>query len=403
MRGEWLKKLGKEENWVPFFDEYALFKREDVAVQCYAMQGHQLLDDAYITAQAKALWLSNLELPSSCNPLFDRLQQADKLTNDDIWARVRLALQAGKLGVAKSVVARLQGFEPDNFKLLDRAYQSPQLFLEKKIVSFKTRFGAEANLYALDRLARNQIETAISTYQKVQNMLEPDNRAFGWGRVAYHAARSHHPQAVSYYYLADGAQLDEDVYKRQILTPEKRFAGREGPLRLLVVGGSLGAQALNEVIPQAIAKLPLEKRPQVIHQAGVKHIDTLKNNYEKASVLVDAKAFIDDMAGMYAWADFVICRAGALTVAEVSAVGLGSLMVPFPFAVDDHQTTNAAYLAEGGAAIVIQQKELSADKMAQILNDLNREKCLDMAIKARALGRPEATESVATICIEVAR
>ena len=188
-----------------------------------------------------------------------------------------------------------------------------------------------------------------------------------------------------------------------ILTPEKRFAGREGPLRLLVVGGSLGAQALNEVIPQAIAKLPLEKRPQVIHQAGVKHIDTLKNNYEKASVLVDAKAFIDDMAGMYAWADFVICRAGALTVAEVSAVGLGSLMVPFPFAVDDHQTTNAAYLAEGGAAIVIQQKELSADKMAQILNDLNREKCLDMAIKARALGRPEATESVATICIEVAR
>ena len=210
VRGEWLKKLGKEENWAPFFDEYALFKREDVAVQCYAMQGHQLLDDAYITAQAKALWLSNLELPSSCNPLFDRLQQADKLTNDDIWARVRLALQAGKLGVAKSVVARLQGFEPDNFKLLDRAYQSPQLFLEKKIVSFKTRFGAEANLYALDRLARNQIETAISTYQKVQNMLEPDNRAFGWGRVAYHAARSHHPQAVSYYYLADGAQLDEE-------------------------------------------------------------------------------------------------------------------------------------------------------------------------------------------------
>ena len=112
-----------------------------------------------------------------------------------------------------------------------------------------------------------------------------------------------------------------------ILTPEKRFAGREGPLRLLVVGGSLGAQALNEVIPQAIAKLPLEKRPQVIHQAGVKHIDTLKNNYEKASVLVDAKAFIDDMAGMYAWADFVICRAGALTVAEVSAVGLGLSLI----------------------------------------------------------------------------
>jgi UDP-N-acetylglucosamine--N-acetylmuramyl-(pentapeptide) pyrophosphoryl-undecaprenol N-acetylglucosamine transferase len=185
--------------------------------------------------------------------------------------------------------------------------------------------------------------------------------------------------------------------------PEIRFTGREGALRLLVVGGSLGAQALNEVIPQALAQLPVEKRPLVVHQAGVKHIDDLKNNYAKTGVAVDARAFIDDMASMYAWADFVICRSGALTVAEVSAVGLGSLMVPFPFAVDDHQTTNAAYLAEQGAALVIQQKEMNVEKLQKILSELSREKCLDMAIKARALGKPEATVNVAKICIEVSR
>ncbi len=184
--------------------------------------------------------------------------------------------------------------------------------------------------------------------------------------------------------------------------PEQRFAGREGALRLLVVGGSLGAHALNEVIPQALAELPLEHRPQVVHQSGVRHLDVLKGNYEKAGVAVDARAFIDDMSAMYAWADFVICRSGALTVAEISAVGLGSLMVPFPFAVDDHQTTNAAYLAEAGAAMLVQQKELSVGKLAEILRVLDREQCLDMAKKARALGKPDATANVAAICREVA-
>jgi len=187
-----------------------------------------------------------------------------------------------------------------------------------------------------------------------------------------------------------------------LAAPEQRFAGREGALRLLIVGGSLGAKALNDVIPQALALLPAERRPQVVHQAGVKHIDELKSNYEKAGVAADARAFIDDMADMYAWADFVICRAGALTVAEVSAAGIGSMMVPFPFAVDDHQTTNAAYLAEAGAAMLVQQKELSAEKLAGILRELSREKCLDMARKARALGKPEATANVAAICKEVA-
>jgi UDP-N-acetylglucosamine--N-acetylmuramyl-(pentapeptide) pyrophosphoryl-undecaprenol N-acetylglucosamine transferase len=187
-----------------------------------------------------------------------------------------------------------------------------------------------------------------------------------------------------------------------VAPPETRFAERTGVLRLLVVGGSLGAQALNEVVPLALAHLPIESRPQVIHQAGVKHIEALNANYKNANVAADTRAFIEDMAAMYAWADFVICRSGALTVAEVSAVGLGSLMVPFPFAVDDHQTTNAAYLVEGEAGLIVQQKDLNVERLVAILSELSREKCLAMAIKARALGKPEATEHVAKICMEVA-
>lgn len=187
----------------------------------------------------------------------------------------------------------------------------------------------------------------------------------------------------------------------ELPTPEVRFAGRQGPLRLLVVGGSLGAQALNEFLPQALATLPEEARPLVAHQAGVKHIDTLRTHYEQAGVAAETRAFIEDMADMYSWADFVICRSGALTVAEVSAVGIGALMVPFPFAVDDHQTTNAAYLAEAGAAILLQQKDLSVSGLADILKKLNRETCLNMAQKARALGKPDATANVAAICKEL--
>ncbi len=193
-------------------------------------------------------------------------------------------------------------------------------------------------------------------------------------------------------------------------SPELRFSERAQnvtdkveSLRVLVVGGSLGALALNSVIPKAIAALPQSNRPQVIHQAGVKHIDTLNKNYAAAGVVAETRAYIENMAELYAWADFVICRAGALTVAEVSAVGLGALMVPFPAAVDDHQTTNAAYLAEAGAAILIQQNELTDKKLTEILRGLNRETCLNMAMKARALGKPEATATVAKICEEAAR
>jgi UDP-N-acetylglucosamine--N-acetylmuramyl-(pentapeptide) pyrophosphoryl-undecaprenol N-acetylglucosamine transferase len=188
----------------------------------------------------------------------------------------------------------------------------------------------------------------------------------------------------------------------KLALPATRFKQHTGALRVLVVGGSLGAHALNELVPQAIAAMAEKDRPVVVHQAGVKHIEALKANYVKHGVEADCRAFIDNMDEIYAWADFVICRAGAMTVAELSVLGLGSLLVPFPFAVDDHQTTNAAFLAANGAAFLEQQKDLTVAKLVNILAGLTRNVCLKMAESARSLGKPEATADVARICMEVA-
>jgi UDP-N-acetylglucosamine--N-acetylmuramyl-(pentapeptide) pyrophosphoryl-undecaprenol N-acetylglucosamine transferase len=185
-----------------------------------------------------------------------------------------------------------------------------------------------------------------------------------------------------------------------IPAPEERFAGRSGPLRLLVVGGSLGAQALNEALPKAIALL--RERPLVVHQAGEKHIDALKSHYAAAGVSGELLAFIDDMAARYAAADLVICRSGAVTIAELSAGGMASVLVPFPHAVDDHQSANARFLADQDAAILIQQRDLTAQALAALIGSLDRAKLLDMARKARALGKPDAARVVAQRCIELA-
>lgn len=188
----------------------------------------------------------------------------------------------------------------------------------------------------------------------------------------------------------------------EVMAPEERYAKQQGKLKLLVVGGSLGAAALNEVLPKALAQLTADERPEVIHQAGEKHIEALSNNYQAARVQADTKAFIQNMAEVYAWADVVICRAGALTVAELACVGIASVLVPFPFAVDDHQTTNGQYLADNGAAILIQQSEFNVTKATELLRSFTREKCLSMAINAKKLAQPEATTTVAKICMECA-
>ena len=186
-----------------------------------------------------------------------------------------------------------------------------------------------------------------------------------------------------------------------IAAPESRFAGRTGALKLLVVGGSLGAQALNEAVPKALALM--SARPQVVHQAGEKHLDALKKHYADAGVQGELVAFIDDMARRYAEADLVICRAGAVTVAELSAGGVPSILVPFPHAVDDHQTANGKFLADHGAAFLIQQRDLTPQTLAQTIQRLDRSRLLDMARKARALGKPDAARVVAERCMSIAR
>jgi UDP-N-acetylglucosamine--N-acetylmuramyl-(pentapeptide) pyrophosphoryl-undecaprenol N-acetylglucosamine transferase len=196
-----------------------------------------------------------------------------------------------------------------------------------------------------------------------------------------------------------GNPVREDI--TQLPVPEVRYSQRTGKLKLLVVGGSLGATALNEVLPKALANLPKETF-EVVHQAGEKHIGALQANYHAASRAAETKAFINNMAEMYAWADVVICRAGALTVAELACVGVASVLVPFPYAVDDHQTYNAKYLSDAGAAKLIQQSEFNVQKATEILSNLTREICLEMAIKAKQLAKPEATHTVAKICMGIA-
>jgi len=187
-----------------------------------------------------------------------------------------------------------------------------------------------------------------------------------------------------------------------VKAPAERFAGREGALRLLVIGGSLGAQALNETVPQGLALLAADQQPQIVHQAGEKNIDALKAAYAAVGVQAHCVPFIEDMAGAYEWADLVICRAGALTIAELAAVGVASILVPFPHAVDDHQTANAKFLVNVGGAFLLPQSQLTPDAIALIRN-YSRSQLLEMAEKARSLAKPDATLDVVNLCIEAAK
>jgi len=182
--------------------------------------------------------------------------------------------------------------------------------------------------------------------------------------------------------------------------PEVRFVSHDGPLRLLVVGGSLGAQALNEHVPAALAQLPANARPRVVHQAGGRHVDALRAAYASASVAAECVPFIDDMAARYAWADLVVCRGGAMTVAELAAVGLGSIIVPLPGAIADEQTANAKFLVDAGAAHCIPQDALSAERLASLIANTTRDDALALAVAARSVGRRDAADQVADACVE---
>ena len=199
-----------------------------------------------------------------------------------------------------------------------------------------------------------------------------------------------------------GNPVREDLASLPV--PEKRLADREGALRLLVIGGSLGAQVFNEQLPEALAMLPEGDRPVVRHQCGERHAETAKQAYEEHGVEAAVEPFIKDMAEAYQWADLVLCRAGALTVSELCAAGIGAVLVPFPHAVDDHQTKNGQQMVSAKAAILIPQAKMTPAVLAETLGDLarNRDRVNKMAKAARTLARPDATERVVNYCLEAA-
>lgn len=188
-----------------------------------------------------------------------------------------------------------------------------------------------------------------------------------------------------------------------VQTPDVRYATHAGVLKIAVVGGSLGAQALNVIVPQALALMPEATRPLVIHQAGEKMIAALRENYAQAGVSAECVPFIGDMAALYAQVDVLICRSGAMTVSELAAAGVPSIMVPFPFAVDDHQTANSALLTDVGAGMCIAQSSLTAQRLADELGRLTRDGLRVQAIKARTVAKPNATRDVARVCLDVAQ
>jgi UDP-N-acetylglucosamine--N-acetylmuramyl-(pentapeptide) pyrophosphoryl-undecaprenol N-acetylglucosamine transferase len=189
----------------------------------------------------------------------------------------------------------------------------------------------------------------------------------------------------------------------EIAKPEERYKNT-GRLKLLVVGGSLGAKPINDVLPQALTLLDEESRPQVWHQTGSLHVERVANEYRSVNIEVNTEAFIENMAEAYAWADVVLCRAGALTVAEIMAVGVASILVPLPYAIDDHQSENARWLSDNNAGVLMPQSSMTAETLAQMLKDFNdsRDQLLSMAITARGLAKTDAAETVASVCLELA-
>lgn len=187
-----------------------------------------------------------------------------------------------------------------------------------------------------------------------------------------------------------------------VLTPEQRLSERSGPIRLLVIGGSLGAKALNEILPAALQTIPSEERPEVWHQAGELNSEQTRLHYSAAGVEARVEPFINDMAAAYAWADLVLCRAGALTIAELAAVGVASILVPFPHAVDDHQTANARILERAGAATLVTQSSLSISVLGRLLKEFQQthSRLMEMACAARKLAMPDACDQIARLCME---
>lgn len=210
VRGEWLKQLGKRQDWASYFAELPYFQREDVAVSCYTYEGRAQAGDNLALAEAKPLWMTNAEQPANCAQLFERMIKAGLISEDDIWARFRLAMQEGKMSIAKNVLEKSRSYEASQSKLIDKVYENPQRILEKKVISLKSRLGRELNLYAMERMAKTQPEYALDFWKQMQWSYEAPDRNYLWGRFALHAARRHDPQALDFYAKAQDIQLDKE-------------------------------------------------------------------------------------------------------------------------------------------------------------------------------------------------
>jgi UDP-N-acetylglucosamine--N-acetylmuramyl-(pentapeptide) pyrophosphoryl-undecaprenol N-acetylglucosamine transferase len=201
--------------------------------------------------------------------------------------------------------------------------------------------------------------------------------------------------------LFTGAPIRAQI--AELAPPAERFAARSGPLRVLVVGGSLGAAVLNRVVPEALALLPADLRPIVTHQAGEAHLRQLQDRYASLGIGAETLSFIDDMAALYAMVDVVVCRSGAITVNELMCAGVASILVPLTVSTTSHQLDNALYLADHGAARLMRQQDMTAEGLAALLSSLDRSALLEMAERARSLARPNASEQVAEVLSETAR
>ena len=210
VRGEWLKSLAKCQDWEGFFEELPNFRREDLAVSCYVLEGRAKKEDVFALTEGKSLWMSSAEQPANCENLFDLMQAAKVLTQDDIWARFRLAMQEGKVALAKTIVQRDASVSKLELKLIDTVYQNPQAALEKKIIPFKSHLGRALNLYAIDKLARKKLDEGLVAWSTYMTQFEADEQSYMWGRLAMQAARRHDDQALSLYEKVKNSELDQN-------------------------------------------------------------------------------------------------------------------------------------------------------------------------------------------------
>lgn len=218
VRGEWLKKLGKNKEWQIYFSELPKFKRDDPAVNCYTMHGQAQMGFGIDADRLRSFWLVSTDLPSNCTLLFDEMFQAGKLTEEDAWARLRLSLKDGKVSVAKAVSRYISTINASNVGLIDRVYKNPQQILQKQTISYQTRFGRELYIYAIERVARTQPELALDTWQSNIAKFNQSEQAYVWGRLALHAARRHDAAAAKWWSLVDDSRLDNEQLAWRVRT-----------------------------------------------------------------------------------------------------------------------------------------------------------------------------------------